>query len=122
MTTTKRHISITLLMSTCIILITFIHSSLYATEGGFGRPLTGLQVMPYGGIVPPTPGWVFNFSPYFYTGNFGGNKQTPIAGQLAVNLKASAFFGLFNGTYIWKTDTKKWNFASAVSIPLAYTD
>ena len=106
---------------TLLVVIAFLIPVLtYATEGGVGRPLTGLQVTPYGGIVPPTPGWVFNFSPYFYTGSLGGNRQIPIAGQLAANVKADAFFGIFAGTYIWKTDSKRWNFASAVSVPIAY--
>src|SRR6266702_7437505 len=30
----------------------------WATEGGIGRPITGMQVTPYGGIVPPTSDWI----------------------------------------------------------------
>ena len=30
----------------------------YATEGGVGRPITGEQITPYAGIVPPTSDWI----------------------------------------------------------------
>jgi hypothetical protein len=29
----------------------------HATEGGLGRPITGLQGTSYAGVVPPTPGF-----------------------------------------------------------------
>ena len=34
----------------------FAGAPVHATDGGHGRPITGLQATPYAGVVPPTPG------------------------------------------------------------------
>src|SRR5262245_60532309 len=100
----------------------FLPQSSYATEGGSGKPITGCQVLQYGAIVPPHPGWVFAFNPVFYSASLGGSKQLPIVGLLAANVDANIGFAMFGITRIWATDTKRWNFASAAMFPLAYTD
>jgi hypothetical protein len=94
----------------------------HAMEGGVGKPITGLQVIQYGAIIPPHPGWVFAINPAFYFGSLGGEVQTPIAGQLALGVDADIGFGMFGITRIWKTDTTRWNFASAAMLPIAYSE
>lgn len=106
-----------------IALLVFAMSSpSYATESAAGRPITGLQVTQYGGVVPPHPGWVFAISPAVYTAFLGGNVQTPVAGQLALDLDVEASLVMVGVTRIWGTPTKKWNFASGVVVPIANTD
>src|SRR6185436_14947441 len=105
-----------------IVLLMLVATSFcYAMEGGAGKPITGLQVLQYGAIVPPTPGWVFNVNEAFYFGSIGGNVQVPIAGQLALGVDADIAFTMFAITKIWKTDTKRWNFASTAVLPVANT-
>ncbi len=93
----------------------------YATEGGIGRPITGLQATSYSGLIPPTPGWNFEVGYDYYSGDIGGSKQLPLTGGV-VSLGTKAEFQLlsFTGLYIWDTKPGAWNYASMVAIPFAY--
>lgn len=31
--------------------------SAFAVEGGLDRPISGMQIAPFAGVVPPEPGW-----------------------------------------------------------------
>ena len=104
-------------------LLMFVATSFcHASEGGAAKPITGLQVLQYGAIIPPHPGWVFAINPAFYFGSLGGERQLPIAGLLAANVDVNISFVMFSGNYIWPTSSKRWNFASAVVFPLANVD
>lgn len=92
---TKKRIRLDRWVLTCtlaVVLTILFSTNIFATEAAAGRPITGLQVMQYGGIIPPTPGWVFAFTPAFYSGSLGGNVQTPIGGQLVADLDVDVGF------------------------------
>lgn len=112
----------TFLMCSLMLSMLIAVSSCYAMEGGVGKPIIGMQVIQYGAIVPPQPGWVFNVNELFYSGSLGGNVQVPIAGQLALDVDADIAFTMFRITKIWKTDTKRWNFASTAVLAITNSD
>lgn len=91
-----------------------------ATEGGLGRPITGQQIAPNAGIVPPHPGWAVSFSGIYFKGDLDASRQVPIAGQISTGIEAKASYNIMNVTRIWPTNTGSWNFASAVGVPLQY--
>jgi hypothetical protein len=94
----------------------------HATEGGLGRPITGLQGTSYAGVVPPTPGFTLEIGYAYYSGQIGGQRETPIGIGTALGVDAS--FGLldFTGVYVWPTGEGRWNYATAVAVPFATVD
>lgn len=90
-----------------------------ATEGALGRPITGLQGTSFAGVVPPTPGWNMVVGYYYYSGDIGTQRETPIGGVRAVGLDATFELLSFTGMYVWNTGEGKWNIASAVAVPFA---
>lgn len=94
----------------------------HATEGGLGRPITGLQGTSYAGLVPPTPGFTLEMGYAYYSGQIGGSSETPLGRSTAIGLDAQ--FGLldFTGVYVWPTGEGRWNYASAVAVPFAKVD
>lgn len=86
-----------------------------ATEGALGRPITGMQITPYVGLIPPTPGLQFSIGYIDYNGSIGGNKQVPIANTAAVNLHADVNLYAATFAYIWNTSQPRWNFASMLT-------
>jgi len=92
-----------------------------ATEEALGRSITGMQITPYIGIIPPTPGWQFSLSYLYYDGNISGGKQTPIAGTTALDLHANANLFAATFAYVWDTGPGRWNFASMFTVPYIYT-
>lgn len=93
-----------------------------ATEGGIGRPITGMQVAPYAGIVPPTSDWIVSINSIYYAGSLGTSKTIPIAGRVTAGLDYSVFYKLFNVVKTWGITANGWNFASSFGVPLQYTD
>lgn len=91
-----------------------------ATEGGLGRPITGQQIMPNAGIVPPRPGWAVSFSSINFNGDISGSRNVPVAGQIGAGIEPTASYNIANLTRIWDTNTGSWNFASSVGVPLQY--
>lgn len=91
--------------------------SVSATEGALGRPITGMQITPYAGIIPPEPGLQWSLNYMYYDGEISAARPAPIAGQLGLGLKAEANFSLLTGVYIWPTKPGRWNFASMASLP-----
>ncbi|MFZ0870966.1 MAG: transporter [Rhodanobacter sp.] len=92
-----------------------------ATEEALGRSITGAQITPYVGIIPPTPGWQYSLSYLYYDGNISGSKQVPIAGTTALNLHANANLLAATFAYVWNTGPGRWNFASMFTVPEIYT-
>src|SRR6266576_3941004 len=96
-------------------------SSALAVEGGLGRPISGAAIAPYAGLVPPEPGFAVTIGEAYYDGSISG--AVPIGNfniNLGINMVAS--FTPIAVSYIWPTTSKEWNFASAVSFPLAYVE
>ncbi|HEF4760021.1 TPA: transporter [Pseudomonas putida] len=93
-----------------------------AAEGGGGRPMTGLQVFSNAGIVPPEPGWVMSLSSFWYDGDLKGNVQVPIVGTFSNGLDLKVSYTMANFTHVWDTGKGRWNYASAIGVPVQYTD
>lgn len=89
----------------------------HATEGALGRSITGAQVTPYVGIVPPTPGLNVSLSYINYDGSIGGSRSVPIGGSTALNLHAKVDLYAATFAYIWDTGKGRWNFASMFTVP-----
>jgi len=93
-----------------------------AVEGGVGRSFIGAQITPYIGIIPPEPGFQYTFNYVYLDGKIGGGKQVPIAGEIALNLKATFDLYAASVAYIWDTGPGHWNFASVVALPFDQAD
>ncbi|WP_345812268.1 transporter [Paraburkholderia sp. PREW-6R] len=107
-------------------LLTLVATSLstqaLATEGGLGRPITGQQVAPYGGVVPPTDDWIVSVATIYYEGSLGASKTIPIAGQVTAGVNATAEYTIVNAVKTWGITLGGWNFASSFGVPFQYTD
>jgi len=73
-------------------------------------------------VIPPEPGLAVATGETYYEGSIGTSRTVPIAGLLAANVDMKASFTPIALFYIWPTPTKEWNFASAVSFPLAWLE
>jgi len=93
-----------------------------ATEGALGRSITGMQVTPYVGIVPPAPGFQWTVGYVNYEGRIGAGRQAPIAGQVAFGLEADIDLFSATGVYIWPTGEGRWNYASMLTVPYIMPD
>lgn len=92
-----------------------------ATEGGVGRPITGMQVLPLAGILPNQDGPLLSISSIYYQGSIDRSKSVPIAGKLAAGLDYHISYNLLTGLYVWKSQGR-WTYGSSVSLPIQYTD
>jgi hypothetical protein len=93
-----------------------------AAEGGVGRPITGQQVFTNAGIVPPEPGWVMSLTSIWYDGELKGKAEVPIAGAISTGLDVKVSYTMANFTHVWDTGKGSWNYASAIGVPVQYTD
>jgi len=93
-----------------------------AAEGGVGRPITGQQVFSNAGIVPPEAGWVMSLTSIWYDGDLKGKAQVPIAGAVSTGLDVKVSYTMANFTHVWDTGKGSWNYASAIGVPVQYTD
>jgi hypothetical protein len=93
-----------------------------AAEGGVGRPITGQQVFSNAGVIPPAPGWVMSLTSIWYDGDLKGNTQVPIVGALSTGVDMKVSYTMANFTRIWDTGKGSWNYASAIGVPVQYTD
>ena len=91
-----------------------------AVEGGLGRPISGMQIAPFAGVIAPEPGLAVATGETYFEGSIGGDRTVPIAGLLVANVDMKAAFTPIALFYVWPTPTKEWNFASSVSFPLAW--
>src|SRR5258708_32330461 len=105
-----------------IVLVLFVSlaSSAFAVERGLGRPISGMSIAPYAGVIPPEPGLAVATGETYFEGSIGGGRTVPIAGLLVANVDMKAAFTPIALFYIWPTPAKEWNFASSVSFPLAW--
>jgi hypothetical protein len=93
-----------------------------ATEGGIGRPITGMQVAPYAGIIPPTSDWIISLNTIYYEGSSGTSKTLPIAGRVTAGLNYTISYTLINAVKTWGITAAGWNFATSFGVPVQYTD
>jgi hypothetical protein len=107
-------VALTLIVSTA--------SKMFGAEGGLGRPISGASINPYAGLVPPLPGFAISVTEAYYPASIGGSTTIPIGRNLALGIDMKASFTPITFLYIWPTQGKEWNFASAVSLPLAYVE
>lgn len=96
--------------------------ALHAVEGGLGRPITGMQIAPFAGIVPPDPGFIWQLGYIYYSGELGGAVQAPIGGELALGLDVDLSLFTATGVYIWDTPKGRWNYASMLTVPWIVVD
>jgi hypothetical protein len=111
-------------LSSVFVLVIVISSapSALAVEGGMARPISGMQIAPFAGVVPPEPGFAVAISEIYYSGSIGAAANVAIGGLLVANVDVKASFTPITLLYIWPTPTKEWNFASAVGFPLAWVE
>ena len=111
-----------ILMLLGLTVLAFSATPAFAVEGGLGRPISGMQIAPFAGVIPPEPGLAVATGETYYEGSIGGGRTVPIAGLLVANVDMKASFTPIALFYIWPTPTKEWNFASAISFPLAWLE
>jgi hypothetical protein len=60
--------------SIALVLITSVSftPSVFAVEGGMQRPISGMQIAPFAGVIPPEPGFAVAVSEVSYSGSIGG--------------------------------------------------
>jgi hypothetical protein len=97
-----------------LILSLSLAPSAFAVEGGMQRPISGMQIAPFAGVIPPEPGFDVVVSEIYYSGSIGGAANVAIGGLFVANVDVKASFTPITLLYIWPTPTKEWNFASAV--------
>jgi hypothetical protein len=116
----KSAVRVLLGASALTIVLSFANSAL-AVEGGVGRPISGAAIAPYAGLVPPEPGFAVMIGEAYYDGSFSG--AIPLGNfNITLGIDMVVSFTPFALSYIWPTTSKEWNFASAVSFPLAYVE
>lgn len=103
--------------TTCVVC-----SGAYATEGGVGRPITGEQATPYGGIVPPTSDWIVSLATIYYEGSLGVSKTIPVSGSVSAGLNYKVEYTILNAVKTWGITLGGWNFASSFGVPVQYTN
>ena len=111
-----------ILMLVGLTVLAFSVTRAFAVEGGLGRPISGMSIAPYAGVIPPEPGLAVATGETYYEGSIGASRTVPIAGLLVANVDMKASFTPLALFYIWPTPTKEWNLASAVSFPLAWLE
>src|SRR5713101_8299774 len=119
-----KHQASGLILSGALVLAIVVSSAptALAVEGGLGRPISGMQIAPFAGLVPPEPGFAVAVGETYYEGSIGGGRSVPIGGLLVANIDMKVSFTPISVLYIWNTPTKTWNFASAATFPLAWLD
>ena len=100
--------------------LTFSATRAFAVEGGLGRPISGMSIAPFAGVIPPEPGFLVSVGETYYDGSIGGARTVPIANLLVTNIDVKASFTPVSLLYIWNTPTKAWNFASAITFPITW--
>jgi hypothetical protein len=107
---------------TVVLLLFSFASSVFGAEGGLGRPISGASINPYAGLVPPLPGFAVGVTEAYYDASISGGTTVPIGRNLTLGVDMKASFTPITILYIWPTEGKEWNFASGISIPLAYVE
>jgi hypothetical protein len=105
-----------------VLLLSAGSQRMHAVEGGLGRPISGVQINPYAGIIPPAPGFSLSVGETYYDGSIGGSLSIPVASFIATDLDAKLSFTPITLAYLWNTGTNRWNFASAITVPILWTE
>lgn len=92
-----------------------------ATETGIGRPITGMQIAPYAGIVPPTSDWIVSVTSIYYEGSLGKSKTLPVGNTVTAGLNYHLSYNLVNAVKTWGITAGGWNFASSFGVPVQYS-
>ena len=58
----------------------------------------------------------------WYDGELKGKAQVPIAGAMSTGLDMKVSYTMANFTHVWDTGKGRWNYASAIGVPVQYTD
>jgi len=58
----------------------------------------------------------------WYDGDLKGNKGVPIVGRIGGDLDMKVSYTIANFTHVWDTGKGRWNYASAIGVPMQYTD
>ncbi len=103
-------------------LVLLASSPVVAVEGAMGRPITGMQVTPFAGLIPPAPGFSWQLGYVYYSGSIDASRDVPIGGELAIGIDAEFSLFLATGIYIWDTSVPRWNFASMFTLPYIAAD
>lgn len=93
-----------------------------ATEGALGRPISGMQIAPFSGVVPADPGMIWSFGHVRYDGDIKASREVPIAGKASLGLAADLTLTTVTGVYVWPTPASRWNFASMATAPYIVND
>jgi len=105
-----------------LLMLAFFAARAFAAEGGLGRPISGATINPYAGLVPPLPGFALGVTEAYYAASIAGSTTVPVGTNLTLGLDMKASFTPITILYIWPTQGKEWNFASAINIPMAYVE
>jgi hypothetical protein len=98
--------------------LTVFSAPAVAVEGGVGRTLPGVWVMPQGGVVGPEPGFSFTTLPIGYMGAIGGAREVPVGGTLIANLEANMSANYLVPQYVYKTDNPNLSLSSSFLAPI----
>src|SRR5215468_9446154 len=96
---------ITICVAFALVSAVLFPASAYAVEGGMQRPISGMQIAPFAGVIPPEPGFDVVVSEIYYSGSIGGAANVPIAGLFVANVDVKASFTPITLLYIWPTPT-----------------
>ena len=114
-----RHVTKSLLATFCV---AGIPQNSSATETGVGRPITGQQVTPYGGIVPPTSEWIVSWATIYYDGSLSASKKVSTGNQITGGLDYQVVYTIANLVKTWGVNLAGWNFASSIGVPVQYSN
>ncbi len=112
---TKERATRTLL--TVALVVSIGPAAALATEGGMGRPITGMQVVPFAGVIPPDPGFIWQLGFLYYSGEMEAGIETPIGGELVAGLEADLSLIMATGIYVWEDSNPRWDFATMFTVP-----
>ncbi|MDR5753912.1 MULTISPECIES: hypothetical protein [unclassified Caballeronia] len=87
-----------------------------ATEGGVGRPITGMQPTPEAGVVPPASDWIVTLAIIYYEGSLGSSRTLPVAGTITAGLTYTAVYSQANLIKTRGITLGGWNFATSVGL------
>ena len=74
---------------------------------------------PLAGVTPPE-GVYFENDAYYYYGKIGGNVQTPLNGNLAINVKGKVWFELASFLWVTPADILGGDLALSVAVPYGW--
>ncbi|SDJ12907.1 Uncharacterized conserved protein [Paraburkholderia steynii] len=114
-----RHVTNSLLAIFCV---AGVPQNSPATETGVGRPITGQQVTPYGGIVPPTSEWIVSWATIYYDGSLSASKKVSTGNQITGGLDYQVVYTIANLVKTWGVNLAGWNFASSIGVPVQYSN